>query len=95
MGSLNPVSGTAIFPYQYFPFGGGNPRFIGMAFAQFELKLILVKVLSSGQMELADTKPVQPVRGGFLLRPSEGVKMAAKGMRYQNHGMFQTRFSSV
>jgi len=66
-------------PYQYFPFGGGNRRCIGMAFAQFEMKVVLAKVLSSWQMELADTKPVQPVRGGFLLRPSEGVKMVANG----------------
>lgn len=68
---------------------------IGMGFAQFEMKLILVKVLSSGQMELADTKPVQPVRGGFLLRPSEGVKMAAKGVRYQHHGILKTKSISV
>lgn len=66
-----------------------------MAFAQFEMKVVLAKVLSSWQMELADTKPVQPVRGGFLLRPSEGVPMVAKGMRSQNQGILQTSSISV
>lgn len=75
---------------EYFPFGGGNRRCIGMAFAQFEMKVVLAKVLSSWQMELADTKPVQPVRGGFLLRPSAGVPMVAKGMRSRNQGILQT-----
>ena len=76
--------------YEYFPFGGGNRRCIGMAFAQFEMKVVLATVLSRWQMELADSKPVQPVRGGFLLRPSKGVSMVAKGMRSQNQGMLKT-----
>jgi unspecific monooxygenase len=70
--------------YEYFPFGGGNRRCIGMAFAQFEMKVLLAKVLSSWQMKLSDSKSVQPVRGGFLLRPSGGVRMGAKRMRFQN-----------
>lgn len=62
-------------PYEFLPFGGSNRRCIGMAFAMFEMKLVLAKVLSQWQMNLAETKPVQPVRRGITLAPSGGVKM--------------------
>lgn len=48
-----------------------------MAFAQFEMKLILVTVLSGWQRALADSKPVQLVRQGLLLAPADGVQMLA------------------
>lgn len=64
-------------PYEFLPFGGSNRRCIGMAFALFEMKLVITKVLSHWQMNLAETKPVQPVRRGITLAPSGGVKMMA------------------
>ncbi len=64
-------------PYEFLPFGGSNRRCIGMAFALFEMKLVIAKVLSHWQMNLAETKPVQPVRRGITLAPSGGVKMMA------------------
>jgi cytochrome P450 family 110 len=70
--------------YEYFPFGGGNRRCIGMAFAQFEMKLILVTVLSRWQLELTNNKPMLPVRRGLLLAPPDGFQMVTKGMRPQN-----------
>ncbi len=82
-------------PYEYLPFGGGNRRCIGMAFALFEMKLVLATVLSRWQMELADSKPVQPVRKGLLFSPAGGVQMVAKGKRPQNQSVLQTSFSSV
>ena len=75
------------------PFGGGNRTCIGMAFAQFEMKLVLATVLSRWQMELADSKPVKPVRKGALLAPAEGVRMVVKGMRSQNQRILQTSSS--
>lgn len=71
-------------PYEYLPFGGGNRRCIGMAFAQFEMKVVLATVLSHYQMELADRNPVQPVRRGALLAPADGVRMVVTGKRPQN-----------
>jgi len=82
-------------PYEYVPFGGGNRRCIGMAFALFEMKLVLTTVLSRWQLELTDSKPVQPVRSGALLRPEGGVRMVVKGMRSQNQGILQTSSSST
>ena len=41
-------------PSEYLPFGGGNRRCIGMAFALFEMKIVLAKVLSNWHLKLAD-----------------------------------------
>ena len=63
------------------PFGGGNRRCIGMAFALFEMKLVLATILSSWELALADDKPVKAVRRGLLMAPSDGVRMVVKGKR--------------
>ncbi|MEH2193199.1 MAG: cytochrome P450 [Nostoc sp.] len=82
-------------PSEYLPFGGGNRRCIGMAFALFEMKLVLATVLSRWQMELADSKPVKPVRKGLLFSPGGGVKMVVKGKRHQNQPMLQSSSSTL
>ncbi|MEH2169685.1 MAG: cytochrome P450 [Nostoc sp.] len=75
---------------EYLPFGGGNRRCIGMAFALFEMKLVLATVLSDWQMKLADTQPVLPVRKSVLLAPGGGVPMVAIGKRQQNQRVLET-----
>ncbi len=80
-------------PYEFLPFGGGNRVCIGMAFAQFEMKLVLATVLSRWQMELADSKPVEPVRKGALLAPAQGVQMVVKGKRPENQRILETSSS--
>lgn len=62
-------------PYEFLPFGGSNRRCIGMAFAMFEMKLVLATIMSQWQMNLTETKPVQPVRRGITLAPSGRLKM--------------------
>ena len=80
-------------PYEYLPFGGGNRRCLGYAFAEFEMKLVLANVLSHWQLVLADSKPVKPVRKGLLIAPSEGVRMVVKGKRPQHQQVLQTASS--
>jgi cytochrome P450 family 110 len=70
-------------PSEYLPFGGGNRRCIGMAFALFEMKLVLATVLSRWQMKLADSIPVQPARKGALLGPAGGIQMIVTGKQTQ------------
>ncbi|BBD66904.1 cytochrome P450 [Nostoc commune NIES-4072] len=77
-------------PFEYLPFGGGNRRCIGMAFALFEMKVVLATVLSRWQMELADSKPVQPARKGALLGPGGSVQMIVTGKREQNQAVQET-----
>ena len=61
--------------YEYIPFGGGNRRCLGMAFAQFEMKLVLQSVLATWQLELKSDRPIKPVRRGFTMAPEQGVPM--------------------
>ncbi|HEY9672909.1 MAG TPA: cytochrome P450 [Waterburya sp.] len=77
-------------PYEYLPFGGGNRTCIGMAFAQFEMKLVLATLLSRWHIELAESEPVEPVRKGVLLAPSKGVRIVVKGRHTENQRVLQT-----
>ncbi|WP_413171987.1 cytochrome P450 [Anabaena azotica] len=67
--------------YEYLPFGGGNRICIGMAFAMFEMKLVLATVLSQLDLELVDNIPVKPMRRGVTLAPSGGKWLVATGKR--------------
>ncbi|MEP0768145.1 cytochrome P450 [Trichocoleus sp. ST-U1] len=64
-------------PYEYLPFGGGNRRCIGMAFAMYEMKLVLATIVSHFQVSLVNKRPVIPVRRGLTLAAPEGMKMVA------------------
>jgi len=77
-------------PSEYLPFGGGNRRCIGMAFALFEMKVVLATVMSHWQMELANSKPVLPVRKGVLLGPGGAVDMMVTGRHEKNRQLLET-----
>ena len=64
-------------PFEYLPFGGGVRRCIGMAFAQFEMKLVVARILSHFELALADTGSVRPVRRG-LTSGSSPVRLVVK-----------------
>jgi cytochrome P450 len=64
-------------PFEYLPFGGGVRRCIGMAFAQFEMKLVISSILSSVELALADTQSARPVRRGLTSGPSP-IRMVVK-----------------
>jgi cytochrome P450 family 110 len=81
-------------PSEFLPFGGGNRRCIGLAFAMFEMKLVLAKIVSNFQMAVVDGA-VQPVRRGALIGPSKGVPMVVTGRRMENQQMFETSVSSA
>lgn len=65
--------------YEYLPFGGGNRRCLGLAFALFEMKLVLATLLSNYQFELRDNRPISPVRRGITFAPEGGVPLILKG----------------
>jgi cytochrome P450 len=68
-------------PYEYLPFGGSNRRCIGMAFAQFEMKLVLATVLSHLQLATADKRPIRPVRRGVTVATSGGMRIVVTSQR--------------
>lgn len=65
-------------PFEYLPFGGSNRRCIGMAFAQYEMKLALATLLTEAQFELLETKPVTAVRRGVTMAPEGGISMVRR-----------------
>jgi cytochrome P450 len=64
-------------PYEYLPFGGGNRRCIGLAFAQYEMKIVLATILSRFQVSLMSKRPVHPVRRGLTMATPAGMRMVA------------------
>ncbi|QLE53998.1 cytochrome P450 (plasmid) [Nostoc sp. C057] len=56
-------------PYEFLPFGGGNRRCLGMAFAQFEIKLVLATLLFHQKLRLVKFHRVKPVRRGLTIAP--------------------------
>lgn len=67
-------------PTIYFPFGGGQHRCIGAAFARFEACVLLGVVLQALELELRD-EHVEWGRGRVTLEPLGGIRMIARGAR--------------
>jgi cytochrome P450 len=60
-------------PYAFLPFGGGARRCIGAAFATYEMKVVLARVLTRRALRRAPGSLVRPVRRNITLAPSGGV----------------------
>lgn len=65
-------------PYEYFPFGGGSRRCIGLELAKMEMKIVLFTLLSKYQFKLTSSRPLKPVRRGLTIAPPNGFKMIIK-----------------
>jgi unspecific monooxygenase len=61
--------------YEYLPFGAGPRRCIGMAFAQFEMKVVLATILSRWTLALRRRGPMAPVRRGVFAGPPPGMRL--------------------
>ena len=71
-------------PYEYLRFGGGNRLCIGMAFAQYEMKLVLATIVSRYNLTLADSRPIKPARRGFTIAPPGNMRMVVNQRQRQN-----------
>ncbi len=68
-------------PYEYLPFGGGDRRCIGSAFALFEMKLVLFELVSNMELTIANSQPIRPIRRGLTMAPSDQLRMRVTGFR--------------
>ncbi|BAZ21968.1 cytochrome P450 [Kalymmatonema gypsitolerans NIES-4073] len=68
-------------PYEYLPFGGGYRGCIGMAFAQFEMKLVLATILSGWQLALLEQRPIKVVRHTATYAPPSSLRMVVTAQR--------------
>ncbi len=64
-----------ISPSAFFPFGGGVRRCIGMAFALYEMQVVLATLLSRVRIRRPAGKPVRLVRRAITFAPSGGMPL--------------------
>jgi cytochrome P450 len=62
-------------PWEYAPFGGGVRRCLGMAFAIYELKMVLATVLTHADLTLARPRQPRVVRRSITFAPEGGVEV--------------------
>jgi cytochrome P450 len=60
-------------PYEFLPFGGGVRRCLGMAFALYEMKVVLASVLSRVELRAAPGYRMRVVRRSITVAPSRGM----------------------
>jgi cytochrome P450 len=60
-------------PYEFFPFGGGIRRCIGMSFAMFEIKAVLTRVLARCELRIAPGYQPRMKRRAITMVPSKGA----------------------
>ncbi len=70
--------GTRPGPYDFLPFGGGVRRCLGMAFALYEMKVVLARVLSRVELRPAPGYRARPVRRSVTLAPSRGLPVVSR-----------------
>jgi cytochrome P450 len=73
--------------HEWFPFGGGNRTCLGMAFALYEMKVVLATLFT--QLSLIRLPGVQsaPIRRGLSLAPDDGVAVIVnKTLKGGNRG---------
>jgi cytochrome P450 len=60
---------------EWFPFGGGIRRCIGMAFALYEMKMSLAAILARASLSLAPGASIDIVRRSITLAPANGLRV--------------------
>lgn len=66
---------------EFMPFGGGQRRCLGAAFAEAELAIALGTIASEWELRLADRRPESPVRRNITMGPKRGVVVEVVGRR--------------
>jgi cytochrome P450 len=67
--------GAKVDPYAFLPFGGGIRRCLGMAFALFEMKIVLATILTRACLEADASDSLRAVRRTVTMAPANGVRV--------------------
>ena len=68
-------------PYEYFPFGGGRRRCLGVEFASFEMPIVLATLLRRVDLRLAPGADPSPRYGGITIGPADGLRVRIERLR--------------
>jgi cytochrome P450 len=66
---------------EFLPFGGGQRRCLGAAFAEAELAIVLGTIAKEWDLALADTAPERAIRRNITMGPKDGVRVRVRGRR--------------
>jgi cytochrome P450 len=73
--------GVKSSPYEWLPFGGGIRRCVGMAFALYEMKMVLAAVLSRVALRIAPGARIRQIRRSVTVGPSGGLPVIVDDKR--------------
>lgn len=68
-------------PTEFMPFGGGNRRCLGAAFANFELQVALGTLIANHRFSDIDTSPRRVVMHGVTTRANAPIRLRYEGRR--------------
>ncbi|WP_224248476.1 cytochrome P450 [Hyalangium gracile] len=66
-------------PFEFIPFGGGARRCIGMAFANYEIKIVVGTLMAAYRFSLENPRPAKVVRRNLTLGPNTPIPMRYEG----------------
>ena len=69
-------------PFEFYPFGGGSRLCIGLAFASYEMKIVLASVLARADLRLAGPARQRPRRKGMIIGPERGTPVVLEKLRW-------------
>ena len=67
--------GKKVTPQEFFPFGGGVRRCIGMQFALYEMKMVLHRLVTRCDLVLDPRAPVGMERRSITITPANGLRL--------------------
>jgi cytochrome P450 len=62
----------------FFPFGVGPWRCLGAQFAEYEMRVVLARLVSAVDLELASDVPARPVMRGLTIAPAGGLPVRVR-----------------
>jgi len=67
--------------YHFFPFGAGVWRCLGAQFAEYEMRVVLARLVTEVDLQLDPSVGIRPLMRGFTIAPSEGMPVRVVGRR--------------